>query len=426
MSKKKTHEEFVEELRKINQNIKPLEKYINSKTKILCKCLIDGYEWKSRPDQLLQGHGCPKCSGKAKKEHNVFIKEMQEVNPNITILGKYKNSRTKIMCKCNFDGYKWETKPDILKNGHGCPMCAGNIKKTHEEFVEQMNLINPNIEIVNKYKNTESKIHCRCKIDGYEWKTTVSSLLRGSQCKKCLGVKTKTKDEFYKIMNSMHPNIKIIGNYVNHQSKLECECLLDGYKWSTTAHTLMRGHGCKKCAGTLKKTHEEFVVEAFEKNKNITVIGVYNGTREKILCKCNKCGNEWNTSPSYVLRGGTCPVCSTSKGETKIVELLVQNNIDYIPQKTFDNCSYKYLLRFDFYIPSKNLCIEYQGKQHYVPVDFSGKGKEWAKQTFEEGQKKDNIKKEFCKQNSIRLLEIPYWDFDNIEEILSRELGLVA
>ena len=423
----KTNKEFIEELKEINPNVQLLEEYANSRKKVLCKCLIDNYEWKARPDQLLQGHACPKCSGRAKKEHDTFVKEIRNINPNITILGEYKNSQTKLKCKCIIDGYEWDVKPNALLNGHGCPMCAGNIKKTHKEFIEQMNIINPNIEILNEYKNTNTKIHCRCKIDGYEWKTTVSSLLRGSKCKKCLGVETKTKDEFYGIMNSLHPNIKITGRYVNHQSKLDCECLLDGHKWSTTAHTLMRGHGCKRCAGNMKKTHEEFVAEASEKNKNLTVIGKYQGTREKILCKCNKCGNEWFTSPSFVLYGCGCPNCATtSKGELKISELLDRNNIDYISQKTFEKCSYRSLLRFDFFVPSQNLCIEYQGEQHYEPVDFAGKGIEWAKMKFEENQEKDNIKRIFCKDNNINLLEIPYWDYENIEEILSRELGLIA
>lgn len=423
----KTNESFIEELRKINPNVQPLEKYINSKTKILCKCLIDNYEWKARPDQLLQGHACPKCSGRAKKEHDTFVKEIRDINPNITILGEYKNSQTKLKCKCTIDGYEWNVKPNVLLNGHGCPMCAGNIKKTHKEFVEQMSIINPNIEILNEYQNTNIKIHCRCKIDGYEWKTTVGSLLRGSKCKRCLGVETKTKDEFYEMMNSMYPHVRITGKYVNHQSELDCECLLDGHKWSTTAHTLMRGHGCKRCAGTMKKTHEEFIVEASEKNKNLTVIGEYKGTREKILCKCNKCGNEWFTSPSFVLYGGGCPNCATtSKGELKIAELLSDNNVDYISQKTFEKCLYRSLLRFDFYVPSQNLCIEYQGEQHYEPVDFAGKGIEWAEMVFEENQEKDNIKRSFCKDNNIKLLEISYWDFENIEKILSRELGLTA
>ena len=423
---KRTNDEFVEELQKINANIKPLEQYVNSNTKILCKCLIDDYEWKARPDQLLEGHGCPKCSGTMKKDHNTFISEIQKIHPNIHILGKYKNSYTHIRCKCNIDGYEWETQPSTLRNGHGCPMCAGNINKTHEAFVEQVRAINPNIEILNRYENTNTKIHCRCKIDGYEWKTTVSSILRSCKCKKCLGIETKTKDEFFKIMKSMHPNIKIEGKYINHQSKLDCQCLLDGYRWSTTGHSLMQGHGCKKCAGTLKKTQEEYIKEVHEKNKNVTIIGEYKGANKKILCKCNKCGNEWFANTSSILYGSRCPICFVSKGETKIVEFLNNNKIEYIPQKTFENCSYKISLRFDFYIPHLNLCIEYQGQQHYEPVDFSGKGMQWANEKFKEGQEKDNIKRNYCNNNNIKLLEIPYWDYENIEEILSRELGLTA
>ena len=128
-----------------------------------------------------------------------------------------------------------------------------------------------------------------------------------------------------------------------------------------------------------------------------------------------------------MLYGCGCPNCATtSKGELKISELLDRNNIDYISQKTFEKCSYRSLLRFDFFVPSQNLCIEYQGEQHYEPVDFAGKGIEWAKMKFEENQEKDNIKRIFCKDNNINLLEIPYWDYENIEEILSRELGLIA
>ena len=224
----------------------------------------------------------------------------------------------------------------------------------------------------------------------------------------------------------MHQNNKIEGKYINHQSKLDCQCLLDGYRWSTTGHSLMQGHGCKKCAGTLKKTQEEYIKEAHEKNKNVTIIGEYKGANKKILCKCNKCGNEWFANTSSILYGSRCPICFVSKGETKIVEFLNNNKIEYIPQKTFENCSYKISLRFDFYIPHLNLCIEYQGHQHYEPVDFSGKGMQWANEKFKEGQEKDNIKRNYCNNNNIKLLEIPYWDYENIEEILSRELGLLA
>lgn len=423
---KKTHEEFIKELQNINPNISILGRYINSKTKIKCICKIDDYTWYGRPDQLLQNHGCPLCSGKIKKTNEQFVEEMKNINPNIDILGSYINSRTKLLCKCKIDGHEWMAKPNGLLNGTGCAVCAGNKKKTHDEFIKEMSAINPNITILSKYINSETPVLCRCNIDEYEWTTSPSSLLQGKGCKKCAGTKTITNNEFTQFMLEYHPNIDFHGKYYNGKTKIKCKCKIDGYEWVSEARSLLRKHGCRKCAGTLPKTHEEFIQEARIKNSKVTVVGIYSGTKNKILCRCNKCLHEWYTFPSLVLYNHGCPVCSNSKGEEKILSLLNKYNINSVCQKTFDNCVSKYKLRFDFYIPSNNICIEYQGIQHYEPVDFANKGNEWANKLFETNQKKDNIKRKFCKNNNIRLLEIPYWDFDNIEEILSRELGIAA
>jgi hypothetical protein len=82
-------------------------------------------------------------------------------------------------------------------------------------------------------------------------------------------------------------------------------------------------------------------------------------------------------------------------------------------------------LQFDSFIPDYNLCIEYQGEHHYFPVDFAGNGKEWAEEQFKENQIKDQIKRDYCNKNNIKLLEIPYWEFDNIENILESKLNLL-
>lgn len=77
---------------------------------------------------------------------------------------------------------------------------------------------------------------------------------------------------------------------------------------------------------------------------------------------------------------------------------------------------------FDFYLPDYNILIEYDGEQHFKPVDFASKGLEWATKIFEYNQIKDKIKNDYCKDNNIRLIRIPYWDFDNIETILASEI----
>jgi len=119
-----------------------------------------------------------------------------------------------------------------------------------------------------------------------------------------------------------------------------------------------------------------------------------------------------------------CPECQHSLGENMIAQYLVFKNIIYIFQHKFLNCKYKHVLKFDFYLTDYNTCIEYQGIHHYEPVDFAGRGKEWAEQQFEKQKIKDQIKRDYCKMNNIKLIEIPYWDFDNIEQILSKELDL--
>jgi hypothetical protein len=76
------------------------------------------------------------------------------------------------------------------------------------------------------------------------------------------------------------------------------------------------------------------------------------------------------------------------------------------------------LLRFDFFIPTQNIAIEYQGKQHYEPIEIFG-----GEQAFKLQQKKDDIKRKYCSKSQINLLEIPYWEFDCIDDILLKEVG---
>jgi len=79
-------------------------------------------------------------------------------------------------------------------------------------------------------------------------------------------------------------------------------------------------------------------------------------------------------------------------------------------------------VKFDFYLPDYNLCIEFNGIQHYEPIDFAGRGYDWSKENFKKIKINDKIKTKYCRNNNIPLLIIPYWKFDNIEEMLSQKL----
>ena len=137
------------------------------------------------------------------------------------------------------------------------------------------------------------------------------------------------------------------------------------------------------------------------------------------LCKCD-CGNNTVVN-GYHLKNGHIQSCGCvqSFGEYNVNMYLNKNNIKYIYQKKFDNLIgiKGKNLSYDFYIPNLNLLIECQGQQHYRPVDVFG-----GEEQFKTQQEHDRRKREYAEKNGYKLLEIWYYDYDNIEEILNKEL----
>ena len=98
-----------------------------------------------------------------------------------------------------------------------------------------------------------------------------------------------------------------------------------------------------------------------------------------------------------------CPDCNNSIGENEIEKILINNNIKYDKQKMFNDCKYKNLLRFDFYLEDYNICLEYDGIQHFKINEYYG-----GEKAFKEQKIKDSIKNEYCKNNNIELIRIRY------------------
>lgn len=119
-----TTKSFKEKIKEINPYVEVIGEYINNYTKIKCRCLIDGYEWETAPSNLLSGCGCPICGKSLKLTTESFKEKLKKINPNIEVIGEYVNNRTKIKCRCLIDGYEWEATPSNLLCGAGCPRCA--------------------------------------------------------------------------------------------------------------------------------------------------------------------------------------------------------------------------------------------------------------------------------------------------------------
>lgn len=161
-----------------------------------------------------------------------------------------------------------------------------------------------------------------------------------------------------------------------------------------------------------KNTQDIFIKRCNDIHNNLYDYSLVNYIRvdDKIKIICKKHGEFEQRGYSH-LGGEGCPKCKTSKGENIIIEYLNENNITYQYQKKFDDCVYKTSLPFDFYFPDLNMCLEYDGIQHFISIDGWG-----GEEEFKLRKKKDKIKNNYCKNKGIKLVRIKY-DEDILEKL---------
>ncbi len=369
-----------------------------------------------------------------RKTHEKFMEQLNAINPQIEVLGKYEMAKKPINCKCAVCGNEWSAQPANLLGGSGCPSCSrskkhSSKKLTNEEFLRRVSETNKNVEVFDKYVNARSYVRCRCKICGNEWNAIPYALMVGRGCFQCgrkvsADLQRKTQEQFVEDMNIISPNTKIIGEYKAFNKKVRCECVVCGNEWNALPGTLYRGCGCPKCgdkrsADAKRMSDEEFRERMRDVNSDIEIISPYKESQVKVNCRCKICRFEWKATPSNLLRGRSCPACSASKGEHEIATYLTNNGIEFEKEKVFCDLlgDFGGNLRFDFYIESKNLVIEYQGRQHEIPIDAFGGEYQLKKQ-----QRYDQYKRDYAREHGIRLLEIWYYDFGRIPEILDKRI----
>lgn len=196
MAKRRTHEEFVNEISIINPDIEVLGEYTNSREKIKVRCKICEHIWEVRANHLIQGTGCPVCyRNRTRNTHEEFIKKLFEVNihaNDFEVLEEYYNSTTKITCRCKTCGSKWRVKPSILLTDKtGCPVCANrqivhginDIATLRPEYVKYF----ANPEDAKKYSPQSNQyVLLRCPDCGKEkWMQVYMLFSRGFSCNYC-------------------------------------------------------------------------------------------------------------------------------------------------------------------------------------------------------------------------------------------------
>jgi Zn finger protein HypA/HybF involved in hydrogenase expression len=308
-------------------------------------------------------------------------------------------------------------------------MAEKNSKKYVKEVLKELGYI-----LISDYEGTKKSIIFKDK-EGYKYSLTFDAFLT-SRRKKVHPSKFSKRNIFTieNIKMWINKNKKSFilneNNVFISASKrnLVFNCLNCHKDFSTAWNDVQQGRICPYC--TIHNAHINHRI-SLEKVQSIfdemTVspldINQFSGYEKKMDVMCDICGYIWSSKFGNIKYGYACPKCKSSKGEKRIESFLIENKIRYTPQKSFEECKYDKRLRFDFYIPSLNILIEYNGGQHYFPVDFSYSGNEKkANTSFEKIRARDRIKLDYCKSNSIKLLIISYKDYMNIEKILNKEI----
>jgi len=200
---KLTNEQFLKRLedKNISSKYVPLEIYKGGKTKILFKCLICGYEWKTVPQNILRGNGCIPCNkGHDPLTNNEFIQKLKKNNllDKHFPLEEYIGRKYKILFECRKCGHQWKTTPETILAGHSCPICnvgSNGYLLSHEDFLNKLKEKDiKNCIPLEKYTGIFNKILFKCLDCNNEWLSTPKNILDGSSCQKCKS-KVKSKPE---------------------------------------------------------------------------------------------------------------------------------------------------------------------------------------------------------------------------------------
>lgn len=327
---------------------------------------------------------------------------------------------------------------NITRGNTDCPFCKGVVpvgywnKETCQEWLNEN--MKGYIILDTKRENNELRIYIKCPNKNHEpyWTSWAHIKNEKTGCRECYYESEKkinwTLDKVKSKLNEIGLFIVNEADYVSTSKRFAVKDYY-GFIYMITMHNVVRGrqkfslwrnnpyalHNIHLYCKIFRPDYE-FLDNEYRGNKAIHHWRYIGDQLEDGVSR------EFDLKFGYFVNSNCGhPMLSKSKLEAKCYHILDKYNIKYTPQKTFEGCKDKILLRFDFYtvINGKEYCIETDGNQHDVPIPVFG-----GLKALENLQRKDKIKNEYCKKNNIKLIRIKEKDFKNMENILIRELGL--
>lgn len=354
-----------------------------------------------------------------KKTQEQFEKEvLDKLGKDYTVTGTYTGNKNPIEIVHNVCKTHYFTAPiNILYKGWKCKNCYG-VPLTTERFQKKLDSIFGKNEytVVGTYTGVHHKVMVRHNKCNRTWEANPQTLLRGCQCKMCVAKmvgkeQSRSTDEFKSILKEKRGTDYVLeSEYVNSLTKVKVKHLPCNNEYWIRPDSLLRGSSCtfclaKRCSTSYLKTTAQYSKEV----KSLTrgeyqLISEYKGVNEYVTIKHNICGNTYQVYPYLFNRGRRCPKCSSMPtGEMIIENFLIKNNIKYTCQVKFKDCLDINQLSYDFLLVDFNTLIEYQGVQHYKPIDLFG-----GKSSFITQIRHDCIKKKYARDNGYILFEISY------------------
>ena len=366
----------------------------------------------------------------------------------------YQGRETKVTLVCPEHG-PFRISPRVLLNGehgrkpHGCWQCAGLSdpdqrpkpvtaadvvaiirKKKHHAFSY---IYEPMVDL----KHNRATFHCHLHGDITH---SIDYWMNGGGCEYCDGKKFWPGD-FLRLAREVHGRkfrYRGVKNITKQSDCIEIHCLNPDHHWHLQhVDRHLAGDGCRECAGRHQSREERiqmFISQCIDKYgpdryDYSRVHEDYVNNDSLVWIRCCVHDHWFQTTPDNNLRtvNGSCPICSLvfkeSNGEAEIRRWLVKHGVTDFQQDEMTiqhnnpQCKRAYL-RPDFWLPAYNLFIEYNGEQHYEDVSHFFNA-DW---TFEDQLIRDATLRDWCRSHGRRLLEIPYWEFDHIDSILSSVL----
>lgn len=268
-------------------------------------------------------------------------------------------------------------------------------------------------DMIKDGKRRRVKWHCKCNC-GNELDVVADNLKRrpNMACKECAN-QNRAINNRIDIVGEKFGRLTVLDILWDYdRSKVVCKCDC-GSDYIGTKSDVVSGHtqscGCLQSENTSIANTKDWTGHISNHGVEFLYQDYMNEKGQWLWkCKCGICNNLFSALPAKVNNGHitSCGCRIQSSGEEYIESILEEFNIDFISQYKFDDCKYKYILRFDFAILYNNKLIgliEYDGKQHFEPIEYFG-----GEKCFIETQKRDDIKNTYCKIHNIPLIRLPY------------------